>query len=194
MRSMTEEIINEIYLLAVKSKLQRGAISVEERLDFILKELNLNSGEIIKSTPPIDSEKTIDEQPISGSPQEKTPSEHNPSNTENLQITNHKYAEQPEDEGFLNRELETELESRHIYEIHLTNNPDIAYYELITDSYRNAEYLRSPSMVPDYVVVFDNSVTNGGTSDAQLVKVKNGVLQKCGKLWKIVEPCHMKWC
>ena len=191
MRSMTEEIINEIYLLAVKSKLQRGAISVEERLDFILKELNLNSGEIIRTIVP---EEPIVEQPVSGFPQEKTSSEQNPSNIENLQITNHKYAEQPEDEGFLNRELETELESRHIYEIHLTNNPEIAYYELITDSYRNAEYLRSPSMVPDYVVVFDNSVTNGGTSDAQLVKVKNGVLQKCGKLWKIVEPCHMKWC
>lgn len=188
---MTEEIINEIYLLAVKSKLQRGAISVEERLDFILKELNLNSGEIIRTIVP---EEPIVEQPVSGFPQEKTSSEQNPSNIENLQITNHKYAEQPEDEGFLNRELETELESRHIYEIHLTNNPDIAYYELITDSYRNAEYLRSPSMVPEYVVVFDNSVTNGGTSDAQLVKVKNGVLQKCGKLWKIVEPCHMKWC
>ena len=191
MRSMTEEIINEIYLLAVKSKLQRGAISVEERLDFILKELNLNSEEIIRTIVP---EEPIVEQPVSGFPQEKTSSEQNPSNIENLQITNHKYAEQPEDEGFLNRELETELESRHIYEIHLTNNPEIAYYELITDSYRNAEYLRSPSMVPDYVVVFDNSVTNGGTSDAQLVKVKNGVLQKCGKLWKIVEPCHMKWC
>ena len=191
MRSMTEEIINEIYLLTVKSKLQRGAISVEERLDFILKELNLNSGEIIRTIVP---EEPIVEQPVSGFPQEKTSSEQNPSNIENLQITNHKYAEQPEDEGFLNRELETELESRHIYEIHLTNNPDIAYYELITDSYRNAEYLRSPSMVPDYVVVFDNSVTNGGTSEAQLVKVKNGVLQKCGKLWKIVEPCHMKWC
>lgn len=190
---MTEEIINEIYLLAVKSKLQRGAIPVEERLEFILNELNLQSGDIISSDES-NSDNEIKERSHNDSCSEQSSTEVKEPVPDVLQIIDHKYAEVPEDDGFLNRELEKELELRHIYEIHLTNNPEVAYYELITDGYRNAEYLRSPSMVPSYVVVFDNSVSNGGTSEAQLVKVKNGVLQKCGKLWRIIEPCHMKWC
>lgn len=192
---MTEELINEMYLLATKSKLQRGAISVEDRLAFILSELNLcadGTSQIEVSYVPVPAPSPSTKQvlitpsePLSGPQLEQGPK------VEELEIISHKYAEQPEDDGFINRELESDKELKHIYDIQLTNNSTIAYYELITDSGRCAEYMRSPSMVPEYVVVFD---TPPISSDAQLVKVKSGVLNRCGKVWKIVEPCHMKWC
>lgn len=186
---MNEEIINEMYLLAVKSKLQRGAISVEERLSFILCELNLRADEKTQvescytsiSTPlPIEQSSTVLQTNTIPKQDEKS-----------LKIIGHKYAEQPEDDGFINRELELDKELKHIYDIQLTNDATIAYYELITDGDRSVEYMRSPSLVPEYVVVFDTSPSG---SDAQLVKVKSGVLKRSGKIWKIVEPCHMRWC
>lgn len=189
---MTEEIINEMYLLAVKSKLQRGAITVEDRLAYILNELDLQANTIQPNvSSPIVTVPTNNTTP----PQTDTKPEPAVDVTPqvlNLEVTMHKYAQQPEDDGFLNRELETTKDlGVHIYDIHLTTDPNTAFYELIADSDLSAEYLRSPSLVPEHVVVFD---TKPASPDNQLVKVSNGRLQKNGKLWKIVEPCHMKWC
>lgn len=193
---MTEEIINEIYLLAVKSKLQRGAISVDDRLDFIINELNLHSDGCFSQVA-ISSEQSSQtslnealsvvqpnqsQQGVQSSQERKV---------DNLEIVDHKYSEQPEDEGFLNRDLETSKDTKHIYDIQLTNDPTIAYFELITDTNRSAEYLRYPSMVPPYVVFFENE---SSSTNSQLVKVERGVLKRSGKIWKIEKPCHMKWC
>lgn len=183
---MTEEIINEMYLLAVKSKLQRGAITVENRLAYIIGELNLHTGAV-----PPDVEIPVTSNPSIIEPIPEPIVKEDKTSLEKLEIVCNKYAQQPEDDGFLNRELELDKNSMHIYEIHITNNPSIAYYELITDGSLCAEYLRSPSLVPSNVVVFDTVAQN---SDSKLMKVKDGRLEKSGKIWKIVEPCHMKWC
>lgn len=187
---MTEQIINEMYLLAAKSKLQRGVISVEDRLNYILSEFNLHAD----GRPNIE----VLDTPISMPKQEQAHINLVPGQLEPVvkqavepKVTVHKYAEQPEDEGFINRELELEKEPRHIYDIHITDDPSIAYYELITDSGRCAEYLRSPSMVPEYVVIFENTPSG---QELQLEKVKLGVLKRSGTIWRIVEPCRMKWC
>lgn len=185
---MTEQIINEMYLLAAKSKLQRGAISVEDRLNYILSEFNLHAGETVNIEEPSVSTPYIEHPQANAVQQHAEPvsSKHS-----EPKVTGHKYAEQPEDDGFINRELESEKELRHIYDIHITDDPSVAYYELITDSGRCAEYLRSPSMVPEYVVAFENTPTG---QEPQLEKVKLGVLKRSGTIWRIVEPCRMKWC
>lgn len=187
---MTEQIINEMYLLAAKSKLQRGAISVEDRLNYILSEFNLHAdGTVnINVEEPSVAMPYVEQAQVNAVPQQSEPVSRQ---TAEPKVTGHKYAEQPEDDGFINRELESEKELRHIYDIHITDDPTVAYFELITDSGRCAEYLRSPSMVPGYVVTFENTPSG---QEQQLEKVKLGVLQRSGTLWRIVEPCRMKWC
>ena len=47
---MTEQFLNDMYLIAIKSKLQRNAISTEEKLKVILEELKSSSENVIVNT------------------------------------------------------------------------------------------------------------------------------------------------
>ncbi len=47
---MTEQFLNDMYLIAIKSKLQRNAISTEQKSKIILEELKSSSENLIVNT------------------------------------------------------------------------------------------------------------------------------------------------
>ena len=47
---MTEQSLNDMYLIAIKSKLQRNSISTDEKLKIVLEELNSLSENVIVNT------------------------------------------------------------------------------------------------------------------------------------------------
>jgi hypothetical protein len=106
-----------------------------------------------------------------------------------LEITGKKFAQSPEEEGFLNRDLETSDDGQY-YVIEMTSDPTMAYYSLMGGNRVSRELLQTPEFAPDFAVEFENSV---GKDQANLSIVKKGFLVKEGRYWRIVERCKAKW-
>lgn len=187
---MTEQFLNDMYIIAVKSKLQRNAISTEEKLRVILEELNSESSQMVVGRRETNSLLVNSEQ-NNETIQETFTVEHKVPVVDmvNLEIINTKYAQCPDEEGFLNRDLETSDDAQY-YVIEMTSNPQIAYYSLITNSRTSRELTQTPQFAPNFAVDFEN---NYNKDQEHLSMVKKGVLQKDGRFWKIVERCKAKW-
>lgn len=193
---MTVQFLNDMYLIAIKSKLQRNAISTEEKLKMILEELN-TMPEHIKiddSSNDIYGSPQDLKQPIGQSFQSETiPLQKNVTIStveENaIKITESKYAQCPEEEGFLNRDLETSDDGQY-YVIEMTNDLQLAYYSLMVNSRTSREIMQTPQFAPNFAIEFENSP---GKELENLSIVKKGVLHKDGRYWKIVELCKAKW-
>ena len=132
---MTEQFLNDMYLIAIKSKLQRNAISTEEKLKVILEELKSSSENVIVNTSggngiPVETEPHVDralETSTNVAPKEDTAQK---TDYPELEITGKKFAQSPEEEGFLNRDLETSDDGQY-YVIEMTSDPTMAYYSLM---------------------------------------------------------------
>lgn len=179
---MTEDMINEMYLIAVKSKLQKGAISLEEKVRYIIEELNQEG--IITN-----SKKPCSEKPKSIETVESV----GIMTRESVSVTPKvqkeiKYAQMPDEAGFSNRELDNSPENQY-YLLEINRESNEGEFNLMTEIRVAEEYKVSQGIAPLYAVVFDNHSTDG----TRLRVVKKGILRKVGKYWTIVEPCHMKW-
>ena len=109
---MTEQFLNDMYLIAIKSKLQRNSISTDEKLKIVLEELNSLSENVIVNTNG-DNGVPLEPEPHAGCASETStnvaPQENIVQKKEvpEFEITEKKFAQSPEEEGFLNRDLET---------------------------------------------------------------------------------------
>lgn len=187
---MTDQFLNDMYIIAVKSKLLRNVISTEEKLRVILEELNSESSQVVVSSrdtnsTPVDSEQSKEFIQETFKVEHKAPIVAK----DNLEVINIKYAQCPDEEGFLNRDLETSDDAQY-YVIEMTSNPQIAYYSLITNRRTSRELMQTPQFAPNFAVDFEN---NYNKDQENLSMVKKGVLQKDGRFWKIVERCKAKW-
>ena len=106
-----------------------------------------------------------------------------------FEITEKKFAQSPEEEGFLNRDLETSDDGQY-YVIELTVDPKVAYYSLMGGNRISRELLQTPQFAPNFAVEFENSP---GNDSSNLSIVKKGTLARDGRYWKIVERCKAKW-
>ena len=109
---MTDQFLNDMYLIAIKSKLQRNSISTEEKLKIVLEELKSLSENVIVNTNG-DNGVPSETEPHTGSasvtstnvaPKEDIVQK---KDVPELEITEKKFAQSPEEEGFSNRDLET---------------------------------------------------------------------------------------
>ena len=191
---MTEQFLNDMYLIAIKSKLQRNSISTDEKLKIVLEELNSLSENVIVNTNG-DNGVPLEPEPHAGCASETStnvaPKEDTAQKTDypELEITGKKFAQSPEEEGFLNRDLETSDDGQY-YVIEMTSDPTMAYYSLMGGNRVSRELLQTPEFAPDFAVEFENSV---GKDQANLSIVKKGFLVKEGRYWRIVERCKAKW-
>ena len=191
---MTEQFLNDMYLIAIKSKLQRNAISTEEKLKVILEELKSSSENVIVNTSggngiPVETEPHVDralETSTNVAPQENIVHK---KEVPVFEITEKKFAQSPEEEGFLNRDLETSDDGQY-YVIELTIDPKVAYFSLMGGSRISRELLQTPQFAPNFAVEFENSP---GNDQSNLSVVKKGTLTREGRYWKIVERCKAKW-
>ena len=191
---MTEQFLNDMYLIAIKSKLQRNAISTEEKLKVILEELKSSSENVIVNTSggngiPVETEPHVDralETSTNVAPQENIVQK---KEVPEFEITEKKFAQSPEEEGFLNRDLETSDDGQY-YVIELTVDPKVAYYSLMGGNRISRELLQTPQFAPNFAVEFENSP---GNDSSNLSIVKKGTLARDGRYWKIVERCKAKW-
>lgn len=191
---MTEQFLNDMYLIAIKSKLQRNSISTDEKLKIVLEELNSLSENVIVNTNG-DNGVPFEPEPHVGSASETST---NVAPQENIvqkkevpvfEITEKKFAQSPEEEGFLNRDLETSDDGQY-YVIELTVDPKVAYYSLMGGNRISRELLQTPQFTPNFAVEFENSP---GNDSSNLSIVKKGTLTRDGRYWKIVERCKAKW-
>ena len=191
---MTEQFLNDMYLIAIKSKLQRNSISTDEKLKIVLEELNSLSENVIVNTNG-DNGVPFEPEPQVGSASETST---NVAPQENIvqkkevpvfEITEKKFAQSPEEEGFLNRDLETSDDGQY-YVIELTVDPKVAYYSLMGGNRISRELLQTPQFAPNFAVEFENSP---GNDSSNLSIVKKGTLARDGRYWKIVERCKAKW-
>lgn len=191
---MTEQFLNDMYLIAIKSKLQRNSISTDEKLKIVLEELNSLSENVIVNTNG-DNGVPLESEPHAGSASETST---NVAPHENIvqkkevpvfEITEKKFAQSPEEEGFLNRDLETSDDGQY-YVIELTVDPKVAYYSLMGGNRISRELLQTPQFAPNFAVEFENSP---GNDSSNLSIVKKGTLARDGRYWKIVERCKAKW-
>lgn len=190
---MKENIIDEMYMLAVKNKLQRGAISLEEKVNYIVLELksigtgdSIPVGNIGVQIPNIDTSTATDvnnkvtetSSTLAASTSISTPKVE-------LEV---KYAQNPDDAGFNNRDMEFSPDSC-FYKIEISKGTPEAKFCLLTEDRVVEEYKLSPGIAPENVVVFENNSSEG----TQLRVVAKGLLEKRGRYWEIIEPCRMKW-
>ena len=191
---MTEQFLNDMYLIAIKSKLQRNSISTDEKLKIVLEELNSLSENVIVNTNG-DNGVPFEPEPHVGSASETStnvaPQENIVQKKEvpEFEITEKKFAQSPEEEGFLNRDLETSDDGQY-YVIELTVDPKVAYYSLMGGNRISRELLQTPQFAPNFAVEFENSP---GNDSSNLSIVKKGTLARDGRYWKIVERCKAKW-
>ena len=191
---MTEQFLNDMYLIAIKSKLQRNSISTDEKLKIVLEELNSLSENVIVNTNG-DNGVPLESEPHAGSASETStnvaPQENIVQKKEvpEFEITEKKFAQSPEEEGFLNRDLETSDDGQY-YVIELTVDPKVAYYSLMGGNRISRELLQTPQFAPNFAVEFENSP---GNDSSNLSIVKKGTLARDGRYWKIVERCKAKW-
>ena len=191
---MTEQFLNDMYLIAIKSKLQRNSISTDEKLKIVLEELNSLSENVIVNTNG-DNGVPLASEPHAGSASETStnvaPQENIVQKKEvpEFEITEKKFAQSPEEEGFLNRDLETSDDGQY-YVIELTVDPKVAYYSLMGGNRISRELLQTPQFAPNFAVEFENSP---GNDSSNLSIVKKGTLARDGRYWKIVERCKAKW-
>ena len=191
---MTEQFLNDMYLIAIKSKLQRNSISTEEKLKIVLEELKSLSENVIVNTNG-DNGVPLASEPHAGSASETStnvaPQENIVQKKEvpEFEITEKKFAQSPEEEGFLNRDLETSDDGQY-YVIELTVDPKVAYYSLMGGNRISRELLQTPQFAPNFAVEFENSP---GNDSSNLSIVKKGTLARDGRYWKIVERCKAKW-
>lgn len=191
---MTDQFLNDMYLIAIKSKLQRNSISTDEKLKIVLEELKSLSENVIVNTNgdngvPLEtephtvsaSETIANVDPKEDIVQKKDVSE--------LEITEKKFAQSPEEEGFLNRDLETSDDGQY-YVIEFTIDPRVAYFSLMGGNRISRELLQTPQFAPIFAVEFENSP---GNDQSNLSIVKKGILNRDGRYWKIVERCKAKW-
>ena len=191
---MTEQFLNDMYLIAIKSKLQRNSISTDEKLKIVLEELNSLSENVIVNTNgdngvPLETEPHVDralETSTNVAPQENIVQK---KEVPEFEITEKKFAQSPEEEGFLNRDLETSDDGQY-YVIELTVDPKVAYYSLMGGNRISRELLQTPQFAPNFAVEFENSP---GNDSSNLSIVKKGTLARDGRYWKIVERCKAKW-
>lgn len=183
---MTDNYLNEMYLIAIKAKLERNAISIEEKCKTIFEEINIDKnkeGDVNGITQTVQSPNVHEDQtppPIPSSIE---------SDGKTLEVTGEKkYAQCPEEDGFLNRDLETSDDGQ-FYLIERTNDPDRAFFSLITNNRTAKELTMTPTFAPDFAIEFENS-RNG---QENLSVVSKGILKKDGVCWKIVERCKLKW-
>lgn len=180
---MTEEFIKEMYLIAVKSKLQRGAISLDEMVKAISEELNL----LITATPV--GEVTPSSQNIcSGAGTQQTPAAPAPAAPAHPKIEKVRYGQTPDKDGFEHRDLEEALGSYTYYRISIFEGGKQATYAMLSEKGQN--YLLDQSIAPDCAVTFQGS-PNGG--EASLELVEEGELERNGRYWNVVRKCVMKW-
>ena len=191
---MTEQFLNDMYLIAIKSKLQRNSISTEEKLKIVLEELKSLSENVIVNTNG-DNGVPSETEPHTGSasvtstnvaPKEDIVQK---KDVPELEITEKKFAQSPEEEGFLNRDLETSDDGQY-YVIELTIDPKAAYFSLMGGSRISRELLQTPQFAPNFAVEFENSP---GNDQSNLSIVKKGTLTREGRYWKIVGRCKAKW-
>lgn len=191
---MTEQFLNDMFLIAIKSKLQRNSISTDEKLKIVLEELNSLSENVIVNTNG-DNGVPLEPEPHAGSAFETStnvaPKEDivQKKDVPELEITEKKFAQSPEEEGFLNRDLETSDDGQY-YVIELTVDPKVAYYSLMGGNRISRELLQTPQFAPNFAVEFENSP---GNDSSNLSIVKKGTLARDGRYWKIVERCKAKW-
>ena len=191
---MTEQFLNDMYLIAIKSKLQRNSISTDEKLKIVLEELNSLSENVIVNTNG-DNGVPLEPEPHAGCASETStnvaPQENIVQKKEvpEFEITEKKFAQSPEEEGFLNRDLETSDDGQY-YVIELTIDPKAAYFSLMGGSRISRELLQTPQFAPNFAVEFENSP---GNDSSNLSIVKKGTLARDGRYWKIVERCKAKW-
>ena len=193
---MTEQFINEMYILAVKSKLQRGVLSTDQKLAFILEELNAgpistsNQATYYEVPSHPQTQQTVNTSIPVDERRDDRRVEVREASFNSMQETGpKKYGPCPDDDGFNNMDLDSS-EDGQCYEIILTNIPDMAFFAILTNTSVSNEVKLSPDMAPDYAVEFENAPTGGAGS---LSVVKKGVLKRAGRYWKIVEPCRAKW-
>ena len=127
---MTEQFLNDMYLIAIKNKLQRNSISTNEKLKIVLEELKLLSENVIVNSNGNNSV-PLETEPHTGSAYETgtnvAPKEDivQKKDVPELEITEKKFAQSPEEEGFLNRDLETSDDGQY-YVIEFTIDPKVA--------------------------------------------------------------------
>lgn len=189
---MKENIIDEMYMLAVRNKLQRGAISLEEKVNYIAEELKSLGAQapvcIDRIAAPAQNvvETASRESNVVGVGQ-STVAAPAPSPAPKVEIEV-RYAQNPDDAGFNNREMDFSSEACY-YKIEIKKGTSDAEFSLLTENRVIEEYKMSPGIAPENVVVFENSSSEG----SQLRVVKKGVLEKSGRFWVIITPCQMKW-
>ena len=191
---MKENIIDEMYMLAVKNKLQRGAISLEEKVNYIAEELKSLGAQapIDRISAPAQNvvETASRESNVGGVGQSTVaapaPSPA-PSPAPKVEIEV-RYAQNPDDAGFNNREMDFSSEACY-YKIEIKKGTSDAEFSLLTENRVIEEYKMSPGIAPENVVKFENNPSEG----SQLRVVKKGVLEKSGRFWVIITPCQMKW-
>lgn len=191
---MTEQFLNDMYLIAIKSKLQRNSISTNEKLKIVLEELKSLSENVIVNTNG-DNSVPLKTEPHTGSASETStnvaPKEDmvQKKDVPEFEITEKKFAQSPEEEGFLNRDLETSDDGQY-YVIEFTIDPKVAYFSLMGGNRISRELLQTPQFAPNFAVEFENSP---GNDQSNLSIVKKGTLNREGRYWKIVERCKAKW-
>lgn len=182
---MSENMINEMYLIAIKSKLQKGIIPLEEKTKCILDELNSLDKPI--SMPP-KNVATPQQTCRITTPNNGAQTGNEPKNEVLVPTIEVKYGQMPDEEGFDNRDLNS-LQDNLYYKLEINTSTKEAEFSLMTENRVAEEYKQSPGIAPSYAVKFENQPSEG----ARLQIVEKGLLKKVKRYWVIVKPCHMKW-
>lgn len=185
---MSENMINEMYLIAIKSKLQKGIIPLEEKIKCIIEELK----SLDKQAPLSFNNAATPQQPDDIVTYNKTQTQtieyNEPKNKETVPVIEVKYGQMPDEEGFDNRDLNSSQENLY-YKLEINTITKEAEFSLMTENRIAEEYKQSPGIAPSYAVKFENQPSEG----AKLQIVEKGQLRKVKRYWEIIKPCHMKW-
>lgn len=185
---MSEDMINEMYLIAIKSKLQRGTIPLDEKIKCITDELNSSDKQV-----PVSFDNVImSQQPrstiTSNNVQTQTIEYNEPKNEVSVPVIEVKYGHMPDEEGFDNRDLNSYQDNLY-YKLEINMSTKEAEFNLITEYRVAEEYKQTPGIAPPYAVKFENQPSEG----VKLQIVEKGLLKKVKRYWEIVKPCRMKW-
>lgn len=185
---MSENMINEMYLIAIKSKLQKGIIPLEDKIKCILDELN----SLNKQAPVAFDNVAMPQQPCStitsNNVYAQTIEYNEPKNEVSVPVIEVKYGHMPDEEGFDNRDLNSSQDNLY-YKLEINTSTKEAEFSLMTEIRVAEEYKQSPGIAPSYAVKFENQPSEG----AMLQIVEKGQLKKVKRYWEIIKPCRMKW-
>jgi hypothetical protein len=188
---MTEDMINEMYLIAIKSKLQKGTISLEERVNCIIEELNSLSNQGFVTPTNIAPQQPANASDTYSAPVQVTAPApvSTPAPVAAKDEIDVKYGQMPEVEGFDNRDLDYSPDTQY-YKLEINNTTYQGTFSLLTEDRVAKEYMYSSGIAPSYAVQFENQPSSESN---KLTVVKKGVIKKVKRFWEIVEPCCMKW-